>query len=142
MEKIKQRTLGPMKIGAFARATGVGIETVRYYQRRGLLEKPPGDGPRIYSEQLVERMAFIRRAQALGFTLEEIRKLLVLAERDCASGKDILGDKLRELDARVVLLNRMRARIRRYLVMCDLAKRGDPCPFIRILSEPENPKAR
>jgi len=132
----------PMRIGAFARAAGVGIETVRYYQRRGLLEKPSRVGrgaTGLYNESMLDRMAFIRRAQALGFTLLEIEKLIALAQQDCRSGKDIVQGKLSQLDARVVEINRMRAKLRRYLVLCEKNKKGEPCPFLGILSEREMP---
>ena len=132
-----------MKLSAFARSTGVGVETVRYYQRLGLLEVPsrPGGGPRLYSEAMAGRMGFIRRAQALGFTLGEIRKLLALAESDGASGRAIVEDKLGQLDARAATLDRMRQELREYLVRCKRAASGDPCPFLQMLSESESPKA-
>ena len=131
-----------MKVSAFARAAGVGVETVRYYQRLGLLVIPsrPGRGPRLYSEAMAGRMGFIRRAQALGFTLEEIRNLLALSERDCASGKSIVEDKLGQLDARAAALDRMRKELREHLVRCKRARRGAPCPFLRMLSESESPR--
>lgn len=70
----------PLTIGALARAAGVHVETVRYYQRRGLIAQPrkPARGHRIYPRETLERLLFIKRAQELGFTLEEIASLLVL----------------------------------------------------------------
>ena len=69
-----------MTIGQLASAAGINVETVRYYERRGLLAQPErGDGYREYSQDDVERLAFVRRAKALGFTLAEIRSLLASA---------------------------------------------------------------
>ena len=144
MEKIPSRTRRPMTIGSFARAAGVGVETIRFYERKGLLDKParPTGSVRLYSEAMVARMAFIRRAQALGFTLEEIKNLLALSARKGASGSEILQLKLRELDARVVELNRMRKQLRRHVALCERAKPDAPCPFLSLLSESGNERAR
>src|SRR2546423_12683141 len=78
----------PFTIGNLARAAGVSVETVRYYERRGLLERPVRRGAeyREYSEADVARLHFIRRAKALGFTLAEIRELHDAADTGCADG--------------------------------------------------------
>ena len=132
-----------MTIGTFASNAGVSVETVRYYQRRGLLDAPShrAGGTRRYTEAMLARMALIRRAQGLGFTLAEIAELVSISERDCRSGTDRVRSKLLELDARVVELNEMRKQLRRYVVMCDKATPGDPCPFLQALSGPEKPTA-
>src|SRR3954452_6882763 len=79
-------------IGAFAREAGVNVETVRYYERRGLLEQPdrgPGDGYRRYTAHDLDRLQFVQRAKSLGFTLTEIRDLLRAA--DTSSPDEVLA---------------------------------------------------
>jgi MerR family mercuric resistance operon transcriptional regulator len=88
--------MSSMTIGELARRGGVGIETVRYYQRRKLLEEPPrhGRGFRQYSDETLRTLRFIRRAKGLGFTLKEISKLLALRAADRKKSKEQLLDVL------------------------------------------------
>src|SRR5262245_34125769 len=99
-------------IGQLAKAAGVNVETVRYYHRRGLIPMPPKriGGRRHYPESALRQIAFVRKAQALGFTLEEIIQLLrILADsKDCEGGQELGRRKLEELDSRLAALNRMR----------------------------------
>jgi MerR family mercuric resistance operon transcriptional regulator len=125
-----------MTIGELAKAAGVGVETIRYYQRRGILatpSKPPG-GQRRYLEGAVKNLAFIRRAQQLGFRLEEIIALIAIRDGSrCAEGRSIAQAKLDELGVRVAELNRMRRQLRSVVRQCDANKRRDVCPLIRTL---------
>jgi MerR family mercuric resistance operon transcriptional regulator len=124
-------------IGALAKAGGVGVETVRYYQRRGLLPEPPrsggtglGGGVRRYGEEDLRRLRFIRSAQAAGFTLEEIGELLALdASEDRARARRLAKDRLHALDARIAELERARAALTRLATACAASERG-PCPII------------
>ena len=143
MEKTKRQAHRPLTIGAFAKSVGVGVETIRYYQRRGLLGTPSraSGAKRWYTEPMVARMAFIRRAQALGFTLAEIKELVAISAHNGSAG-DLVRHKLAELDARIAELDGMRKELKRYVVMFDNAKPGDPCPFLRDLSASESPPAR
>lgn len=124
-----------MTIGELARAAGVHVETVRYYQRRGLLAKPakPPGGRNHYSDTVLEQIGFIRRAQFLGFTLEEIKSMMELGDRRCAEGRSFAQMKLDELGARVQEINRMRRELRRLVRKCDANTGGEACPFIRAL---------
>lgn len=120
-----------LTIGGLARAGGVGVETVRYYQRRGLLETPPGDGGmRRYGPDAARRLRFIRAAQTAGFTLEQIAELLALdAGQDRARARELARTRLTELDARIAELETARAALRRLAAAC--AEGGDgPCPII------------
>jgi MerR family transcriptional regulator, mercuric resistance operon regulatory protein len=117
-----------MTIGQLAKAAGVNVETVRYYQRRGMLPvpaRPPG-GQRNYPAGALRTLAFIRRAQDLGFTLDEMG-----AQADAG---ELGRRKLEELDRRVAELNRMRKELRGLLEGGDRKRRG-PCPLIRRLTE-------
>ncbi len=120
-----------LTISGLARAGGVGVETVRYYQRRGLLETPPGDGGmRRYGPDAARRLRFIRAAQTAGFTLEQIAELLALdAGQDRARARELARTRLTELDARIAELETARAALRRLAAAC--AEGGDgPCPII------------
>ena len=119
-------------IGGLAKAAGVGVETVRYYQRRGLLPepaRPPGEVRR-YGDDDVRRLRFIRRAQAAGFTLEEIGELLALDRTDDrARVRELAAERLAALDTRIAELDRARAALERLRSACASGKKG-PCPII------------
>jgi MerR family transcriptional regulator, mercuric resistance operon regulatory protein len=117
-----------MTIGKFAAAQGVSVETIRFYQRRGLLAQPerPGSGFREYSEEDRWRLAFIRRAQQLGFTLGEIAELLGPAQ--ARSADDILRAaqaKLSSVDEQLAELARLQCRLRRLVQVCAHGSRDD-----------------
>jgi DNA-binding transcriptional MerR regulator len=120
-------------IGNLARAAGVGVETVRYYERRGLIERPVRHGSeyREYSEADVARLQFIRRAKALGFTLAEIRELLPAARSGCAG--EVLAaarTKLVEVDADLAARAVLRERLARLVAVC--ADGSDDCITLEI----------
>ena len=103
-----------LSIGDVASASGVGVETVRFYEREGLIEQPgrPDRGHRQYPPAVVGRIRFIRRAQDLGFTLREIRELIDLGEAtraDCADVCRLAQTKIDEIDKKVMDLSRMRS---------------------------------
>ena len=118
-------------IGALAAAGGVGVETVRYYQRRGLLAAPPREGAfRRYGEEDLRRLRFIRSAQAAGFTLEEIGELLALdAGEDRVRARALARDRLAALDAKIDELTAARAMLQRLASACAVTDRG-PCPIL------------
>lgn len=128
---------GKRSIGQLAQAAGVNIETIRYYQRRGLIPVPPKrqGGQRHYPDSTLRQIAFVRRAQYLGFTLEEIGGLLRLADgRHCGEGRRFAQAKLEELDERVAVLNRMRRQLGSLIRKCEANTGGDDCPVIRELN--------
>lgn len=124
-------------IAALAREGGVGVETVRYYQRRGLLDTPQSDerggasrGVRRYGEEDVRRLRFIRSAQTAGFTLEQISELLALdAADDRARARDLAREQLAVLDRRIADLETARAALRKLAHACATSDDG-PCPII------------
>jgi MerR family mercuric resistance operon transcriptional regulator len=120
-----------MTISRLGAAAGVGVETVRYYQRRGLLPTPPrGGSVRRYGARELRRLRFIRRAQAAGFTLEEIGELLVLDRRgDRARVRELAGARLAALEARISELEQSRVALERLRAACAAGGRG-PCPII------------
>lgn len=126
-----------LTIARLAEAGRVGVETVRYYQRRGLLRTPPRpQGPgsggvvRRYGAEDVRRLRFIRSAQAAGFTLEQIGELLALdAGEDRARALALAQGRLAELDARIAELETARSALRRLAGACAGGGRG-PCPIL------------
>lgn len=126
-----------LTIGALARRAEVNVETIRYYQRRGLLATPalPPGGVRRYGADSVRRVRFIKRAQQLGFTLEEVDGLLALADgRHCAETRVLAERRLAQLEAKIADLEAMRASLAKLARACrrPSAKRG--CPLIAALS--------
>jgi MerR family mercuric resistance operon transcriptional regulator len=125
-----------MTIGALAKAGGVSVETVRYYQRRGLLAEPerPRGGVRRYGGEMLARLGFIRRAQDVGFSLEEVGTLLKLGETPgCRGARTLAASKLEIVDSRLHDLKRMRRALVALIAQCD-AGRGQRCPIIENLS--------
>jgi len=127
-----------MTIGRLAIAADVHVETIRYYQRRGLLESPrrPSGGVRRYGNAALARLRFIKRAQAIGFSLEEIRELLRLEQvPGCREARSLAATKLVAVQARIADLERMRSALRRLVAQCDTG-RARSCPIIDSLAAP------
>ncbi|MEE7478766.1 MerR family transcriptional regulator [Methylobacterium hispanicum] len=130
-----------MTIAALAREGGVGVETVRYYQRRGLLETPERGGPglggiRRYGNDDVRRLRFIRSAQAAGFTLEQIAELIELdATDDRSRARELARERLAALDARIAELQAARSALARLERACGTGAAG-PCPIIEAFEHP------
>ena len=129
----------PMRIGELARRAGVNVQTVRYYERRGLLHDPRhrGDGYREYGDVTLERLRFIRRAQELGFTLAEITGLLALRldpHTTAAEVKARAEEKIGEIEGRIRDLTRIRDALSHLAGRCrgGRAPAGD-CPLLDAL---------
>lgn len=127
-----------LTIGEVAKAAQVNVETVRYYQRRGLLRVPdkPLNGQRRYADEDVSRLKFIRRAQALGFTLEEIENLLRLDGADCCNDTHRLAlHKLGMIEAKIADLASMRQVLINLVQQCELGNLQGSCPIIQSLAQ-------
>lgn len=125
-----------LTIGTVAKRSGVNVETIRYYQRRHLLHEPskPSRGYRLYSSETVRRVRFIKRAQTLGFTLEEISSLLGLDEKKaCMETRGIATQKLTLIEQKIADLSRMKRALSRLVRACDASPVGEPCPIIHLL---------
>lgn len=124
-----------MTIGKLAAAGGVGVETIRYYQRRGLLQEPPRDefngGIRRYGGPDLQRLRFIRAAQGAGFTLDQIAELLELdATDDRARARALATERIAALDAKIAELQEARTALARLAHDCASSGAG-PCPILR-----------
>ncbi len=126
-----------LAIGPLSKRTGCNIETIRYYERVGLLSLParsPG-GYRLYEDQHVKRLTFIRRARALGFSIDEARTLLRLADerkRPCAEVRVVAAAHLEDVRAKIADLRAMERVLSATVAKCANGKRSD-CPLIDAL---------
>jgi MerR family mercuric resistance operon transcriptional regulator len=120
-----------LTIGKLAAAGGVGVETIRFYQRRGLLETPARERSiRRYGPEDVRRLRFIRQAQAAGFTLEEIKELLELdASEDRSRARELANARVAALENKIAELQRSRDALRRLAKECGSGSAG-PCPIL------------
>ena len=130
-----------LTIGKLAAAAGVGVETVRFYERKGLIQRParPAGGFRVYSSDAIARLAFVREVQEVGFTLKEIRDLLMLRANpaaDCAAVRGRAAAKLAQLESGIAKFERMCANLRELLSECPGRGQLDKCSIVEALSAP------
>lgn len=128
---VQSQQLQSLTISRLAAAGEVGVETIRFYQRKGLLDQPTRDGGiRRYGSRDVRRLRFIRQAQAAGFTLEEIRELLDLdASEDRARARDLANARVKALNRKIADLKRARDALQRLAKQCGEGSQG-PCPIL------------
>ncbi|MCY4756764.1 Hg(II)-responsive transcriptional regulator [Pelomonas aquatica] len=126
-----------LTIGRLADEAGVNVETIRYYQRRGLMAEPdkPMGGHRRYDPAAIKRVRFIKRAQVLGFTLEEVGSLLALDEAcACAETRELATHKLQVIEDKLADLRAMRKALTALLQQCDTGEAQGNCPIIHALT--------
>ncbi|MFT3930937.1 MAG: MerR family DNA-binding protein [Spongiibacteraceae bacterium] len=129
-----------LTIGRVARAAGVGVETIRYYQQRQLIAVPPASGAfRYYPSSAIDRIRFIKRAQELGFTLDEIGELLKLQDGgDREHIREIASIKIAQIENKLQDLQRVRDALAHVLDACVHTAKGQPCPIIETLMQPQS----
>lgn len=132
----------PLTIGQVAKRAGIGVETVRFYEREGLLEEPQRrpSGYRQFDKQIVERLLFIRRAKELGFTLKEIKELLSLRldpSTTCADVKTRAEAKIADIENKINSLQRMRRALMKLTKACSGSGRTSDCPILDALDRPK-----
>ena len=131
-----------MTIGALAGRVGVSVETIRYYHRRGLLPLSQRAAGRVrrYGEGSLQRLLFIKRAQRLGFTLDEIAALLVLNDKTgCDQARSVAERRLEEIEARMRDLSAIRDTLLGLIRRCRSARGRTACPLISTLAQPLPP---
>jgi MerR family mercuric resistance operon transcriptional regulator len=129
------RTAAGLTIGRLAQAAEVGVETIRYYQRRELLPIPPAAGVRRYPASVLKRVRFIRRSQALGFSLEEIRELLRLEEGGSRKEvRRIAGARLSGVRDKLAALQKMERVLAHLVAECESSGQQTRCPIIAALA--------
>ena len=125
-----------LTIGQVAAQAGIHKETIRYYQALGLVTEPPrpAGSVRRYGAETVARLRFIKRAQELGFTLQEVGKLLLLDDgQSCAATRSLAEQKLSVIRERIADLNRMRRLLQGLINECERGGRPRACPIVRTL---------
>jgi MerR family transcriptional regulator, mercuric resistance operon regulatory protein len=128
---------GGLTIGRVAKLAGVNVETIRYYQRRGLVAEPdkPHMGYRRYPPDAVNHIRFIKRAQALGFTLKEVGILLSLDEtRACGKTRSLAVRKMGVIEEKLAGLSAMRKALANLVRQCDAGRFAKGCPIIQALT--------
>ena len=128
-------------IGQIAREAGIGVETVRFYEREGLLEQPArrASGYRQFEPEAVARLRFIKQAQRLGFTLREVRELLALKLDPDATRAQVRGravDKIADIDKRIKELKRMKNALTPLIEACDGKGTLEGCPILDAIEKP------
>ncbi len=127
-----------LRSGQLAKAADVNVETLRYYERRGLLPEPPrrDSGYRIYPLESVSRLRFIKGAQELGFTLEEIQELLALRVDEAATKTEVrqhAQDKVTQIDAKIAALQQMRNALAHLIEQCHGDGPTSDCPILEAM---------
>ena len=134
-----------MRIGQVAKRSEVGIETIRYYEREGLLAEPErrASGYRQYDESVVKRLKFIRSSKELGFTLAEIKELLALwfdPNTRCQHVRHRAELKIADIEGKVRSLQKMKRSLKRIISQCETKESIDECPLWIELDKPRNQK--
>ena len=128
-----------LTIGKVARKAGVNVETIRFYERQGLIRQPPkpnGTGARVYPDEAVVRVRFVREAQQLGFTLREIGELLALRANpatDCSKVRDKAAAKLHDVQQKIERLRQIGAALETLIVACPARGSLQACSIIDAL---------
>jgi MerR family transcriptional regulator, copper efflux regulator len=135
-------TNGPMTVGAVAKRAGINVDTIRYYERRGLLAKPDRNlaGYRTFAEATVQRLCFIKRAQKLGFTLNEIQQLITLRVTPgtrCSAARRQAEMKLADFERRIRSLQEMHKALLELVSACAADRPADECSFLANLHSEE-----
>lgn len=128
-----------LRIGEVAASAGVNVQTLRFYERRGLLQEPPrrASGYREYPPEAVQWVRFIKRAQGLGFSLEEVAELLALRDNrrvSCSAVRAAATEKIADIDHKLKRLQAMRRALTRLVKSCDRNAPG-PCPILESLDD-------
>lgn len=137
--------MSSMTIGRLAKLADVGVETIRFYEREGLIEEPPrrASGYRQYPTDTVARLRFIRRAKELGFTLKDIKDLLSLRDgggRRRGEVRALAEAKVQDIDQKVARLQAMRSALYDLVESCACGRRPT-CPILEALNDPEDEAA-
>lgn len=135
-------TVDELTIGRLAARAGVGVETVRYYQREGLIDEPPRPrtGYRRYPAATLARLGFIQRAKGLGFSLAEIRELLTLGDGCCGQTQALAERKLALVRAKQRDLAAMAEALAGALAACQVNPDDAACPLVQALTDQSDPE--
>jgi MerR family transcriptional regulator, copper efflux regulator len=144
---IKEGQMTALTISTAAQKAGVGVETIRFYERKGLIDqplKPVGGGYRSYSSDIIKRIQFVRQAQELGFSLKEIDLLLGLRadpDTNCQTVQLQAQEKLVEVETKIDRLQSIGAALRQVIAACPSQGGLESCSIIAAMENPSNPKS-
>jgi len=135
-----------LTIGKVAKQVGVGVETIRFYEREGLIDDPRrrASGYREYAPDVVHRIRFIRHAKELGFTLREIKELLELRvepDRRCGDVLELAEAKIADIDERICKLRKMRRALTGLTRDCRRDQPTEECPILRAIDASDEPSS-
>ena len=130
-------------IGQVAQQLGIHIETIRYYQRIGLIQIPPkpNSGYRCYPPETISRLRFIQRAKELGFSLDDIAQLLSLHHNACGQIEVIAQQKQQQIQQKIQDLQKILVALQDLTEQCHLNNRSDACPILAVLQYLSAPPA-
>jgi len=123
-------------ISTIAKEIGIGVETIRYYERIGLISQPekPNSGYRIYDDEISEKLYFIKHAKKLGFSLNEIADIMVLGSKDCKETKKIASRKLQNIKSKINDLESISKTLEDLIKSCESNSEYKGCPIISAIS--------
>ena len=132
--------MNTLSIGQVAKQTGIGIETIRFYERKGLIDEPPRreSGYRQYTDDVIRQLTFIQQAKTLGFSLNEIQELLSLRSQPGVSSREIkqmAETKLDDIEQKIKMLKRMQKSLKNLVDQCPGVGPTDECPIIEALDK-------
>ena len=132
--------MNTLTIGQVARQTGIGIETIRFYERKGLIDEPPrkDSGYRQYTEEVIRQLTFIQQAKTLGFSLNEIHELLSLRSQPGVTSREIkqmAQTKLGDIEQKIKMLKRMQKTLKNLVDQCPGNVPTEECPIIEALDK-------
>ena len=133
----------PLTIGRVAQQAGVGVETVRFYERQGLLQKPPRreSGYREYGDEVIAQLRFIKRAKRLGFTLKEIKELLSLYRHPSTPAAEVkrrAEAKIADIEMKVKALQKMKKALVKLTTACSEHETSSRCPLLAALGQADD----
>jgi len=142
MRATKPKQNDTLTIGQVAKLSGIGIETIRFYEREGLVEEPARreSGYREYTSDVVTRLTFIKRAQELGFSLREISELLALKlhpKASCAAVKQRAEGKVTDIETKIRDLQKMKKALMGLIASCNASKPVSECPILEAFDSEE-----
>lgn len=132
--------MNTLSIGQVAKQSGIGIETIRFYERKGLIDEPPRreSGYRQYTDDVIKQLTFIQQAKTLGFSLNEIHELLSLRSQPGVTSREIkrmAEVKLVDIDQKIKMLKRMQKSLKNLVDQCPGTGPTDECPIIEALDK-------
>lgn len=126
-----------LTISKVAKEVGIGVETVRYYERIGLISQPekPAVGYRVYDDKTLTQLFFIKRAKTLGFSLQDIAEIMTLGEKKCQATKTIASQKLQNIKSKITDLELISQELEKMIKACEANPNYNHCPIVTAIAK-------